>query len=204
MNIARVKTLVLIIFFFQFFILPLSTHANAASAHEINQYLNTDNYKNYLINNLELELQPQPLTPAQIAELERIAAEQAKIARLQNQANEIDGFLTSKNSPLAGYGMKIAELAESYGVPARLMVAISGVESGFCRVNFRDFNCWGWFTSQRFSSYDESLDQYFDYLANFYYARGYNTPDSIGPIYCPPTHDSWTSKVYLFMSQMNF
>lgn len=204
-KLARFKILVFAIFFFQFFIQPFETHVNAQtlSAYEINKYLNGNKDAINTAEDINIGFGKQPLTPAEIADIERVAKENQRIAQLNEKAAKINAFLSTKNSPLYGYGLKIALLEEKYGAPSSMVVAISGIESSFCTINFKPYNCWGWMTGRIFTSYDESLDAYFSYLSGYYYARGYNTPESIGPIYCVPP-DHWISKVRYFLTQIDF
>lgn len=221
----KVKFIILIVLFTQ--VLTLSTSKiGAEAASEFVPKLIADKEVHLSVNNSNIKKSPQPLTPREIEEQQRIQEQaqrkkleeenQKKIAlektyvppqgndlSLQDKAQLIDKYLASKRSPLVGYGYKMAEFEKTYGIPAHLVVAIFGTESSFCNVNFRAFNCGGWMTHQTFVSYDDFLNNYYGYLSSYYYARGRTTVESIGVVYCvPPT--SWIGHVYSFMSQMNF
>ena len=204
-KIFKVKFFVLVVLFAQIF--TLSTSKIGAQASEFIPKLTTDKKISFTNLNTNIKNLPQPLTPKEIEAIQYkealIQAQKDHDSRLENRGSAINSFLSYKGSPLSGYGKKIAQLEEQYGVPANLVIGISGAESSFCQINFKPFNCWGWMTVQRFSSYDESLDNYFSYLANYYFAHGRTNPSSIGPIYCVPPHP-WVEHVYGFMSQMNF
>ena len=197
-RLIKIKTLIVTVLFFQILLSPFIVRAsNASSDIQLTDFINSD----VAIVEAQMPVQvfayaPEPLTQAERAEIERVARENSYI-------NDMNSFLYSKNSPLAGYGSTLLKMEKKYGVPSNLVIAISGVESSFCQINFKAYNCWGWMTSDRFGSYEQSLDEYYNYLASYYFARGYDTPETIGYIYCvPPEH--WIVKVRYFLNQMNF
>lgn len=194
LKIAKVKLFILVIFISQ--ILSLGTVHASVSAQEIHRYINisTTNIVPVISKNV-VKNEPQPLTPAEIEELNRENL-------LKARAVSIDSFLISKESPLAGFGYKLIELEDKYGVPAKLVVAISGIESSFCQINFKPYNCWGWFGGNGFTSYNDALERYVYYLKSFYFDRGLTTPATIGPVYCVPPQN-WINKVTAFMNTTN-
>lgn len=60
-------------------------------------------------------------------------------------AARIDTYL--EGTELAGHGIDFAQAASDYGVDPRISPAISGVESGWGQVCFKDHNAWGWGSS---------------------------------------------------------
>jgi len=117
------------------------------------------------------------------------------------RTKRLGNFLTKYSSPLTPYAKNIVELADKYKLDWRLVVAISGVESTFCKASpYNSYNCWGWKNGKHtFSSYADALQQVSKTLRVHYYDRGLDTPETIGPIYAPPTPD-WALKVRFFMN----
>jgi hypothetical protein len=96
----------------------------------------------------------------------------------------LEKFLRGKYSYLANYAGLIVQLSDQYGVDYRLVVAISGVESGYCKVNFRPNNCWG-FGNYSWSSPDQALRGYFAAMNKGYFSKGKRAPASIASPYNP-------------------
>lgn len=119
------------------------------------------------------------------------------------RVKRIKNFLGKYNSPITPYAQSIVSLADKYQIDYRLVVAISGVESTFCKaIPYKSYNCWGWKNGNHsFQSYSDALDIVSRTLGNNYYKRGLDTPESIGPIYAPPSPD-WPGKVRFFMNLM--
>jgi hypothetical protein len=60
-------------------------------------------------------------------------------------ARSIDGYLKSKNSPMAGQGAAIMGAGASSNIDPRLLVALAGAESGFgSNVTRGANNAWNW------------------------------------------------------------
>lgn len=120
------------------------------------------------------------------------------------RVKRIKNFLAKYNSPITPYAQSIVSLADLYRIDYRLVVAISGVESTFCKsIPYKSYNCWGWKNGKYvFQSYPNALEKVSKTLGTNYYARGFDTPEAIGPIYAPPT-PSWAGKVRFFMNLMD-
>ncbi len=80
-----------------------------------------------------------------------------KIERLLN-------FLKKQKSPVATreYSAQIIDLAEANGADFRIIVAIMGVESGFCRVplkkNGNTYNCFGYLNGVKYASFTDAFN----------------------------------------------
>lgn len=124
-----------------------------------------------------------------------------KVEKLDLRAKRLTTFLSKYNSPLTVYAGEIVSLADEYHIDYRLVVAISGVESTFCKaIPYNSYNCWGWKNGKHaFRSYPDALEKVTKTLSLHYYNRGFDTPEAIGPIYAPPTPD-WAWKVRFFMN----
>ncbi len=119
-------------------------------------------------------------------------------ATYERKVDKIRKYLSSRGSPLAEYSEEFVKAADHYGIDYKLVAAISIVESGGGKHNFRSHNAWGWGKSG-FNSWTEGIWTVSKGLSK-YYAGGRTTPSTIAPSYCPPTAESWASKVSYVMS----
>lgn len=133
-------------------------------------------------------------------------------ASLKNKVNEpkkdnrvikVRDYLTNHNSALIPYAEYIVKTADEHNIPWSLVVAISGVESTFCKhIPSGSSNCWGWNNGATyFKDYKEAIYIVSKTLKNNYFDKGFNTPEKIAPIYAPPS-PSWGWKVRFFMNQI--
>lgn len=115
--------------------------------------------------------------------------------------NRLTSFLKRYNSSLSLYSKLIVEQARDYGIPWSLIVAISGVESTFCRfIPTGSSNCWGWNNgSYHFKDLSDGIKIVSRSLKINYFDKGRTTPETIAPIYAPPS-SSWSRKVRFFMN----
>ncbi len=121
----------------------------------------------------------------------------------KEQAREIDDFLEKRNSPLAGYGQKFVDEAYKNGIDYRLLVAISGRETGFadprfmckragivnnafgygsCKISFKSIDESIEVVSKKLGGNDPKLKHYHDKMTSDQILKKYN-PDSIVPGY---------------------
>lgn len=131
------------------------------------------------------------------------------IATLDGRAAALRKYLRDQGSPLTIYAELIVKEADIYKLDWRLVPAISGIESRFCRITPIDTNnCWGWRggpggTWQKFENYGVGIKVLTSRLA-----LGYGTeltPYDIEPAYCPPcaaSGHSWARSVTQFMNGM--
>jgi hypothetical protein len=110
----------------------------------------------------------------------------------------LKAYLTKRNSYLANHTDLLVQLSDQYGIDYRIVVAISGVESSYCQVNFRPYNCWGY---GRFSwgSEEEGIRGYFEQMNKGYFSQGRTTVETIAAKY-NPWPENWTTKVYKHMN----
>ena len=80
-------------------------------------------------------------------------------------ATRINNYL--EGTALEGYGQQFAQAASDYGVDPRIAPAISGVESGWGQVTFKDHNAWGW-GSQSWSDWDTAINDYVEGYSDIY------------------------------------
>lgn len=119
-------------------------------------------------------------------------------------------FLRDQKSPLEPYADVLVSQADAHGLDWRLVAAISGIESRFCRITPADTNnCWGWRGGpggdwSKFASYKEGIETLTNGLAYGYGTK--LTPYQIEPAYCPPCAESghkWALAVTIFMGDIS-
>lgn len=100
---------------------------------------------------------------------DRELSERAEVERLV-------AFLRRQGSPVASYAYakQIIDLSRANGADYRIIVAISGIESGFCRVNYKGYNCFGYLNGVRYGSYTQAFNALVPAIAR-QYARPYGT-----------------------------
>lgn len=116
------------------------------------------------------------------------------------RVEKIRTYLNKRNAPLADYAMEFVAAADEYGIDYRLVASISVIESEGGKHTFRPYNAWGWGKSG-FSSWEEGIWAVSKGLSK-YYAKGLTTPKAISYSYCPPSSQSWATKVQSVMNQI--
>ena len=93
-----------------------------------------------------------------IAEEERLAEIQRKLALRQEHVNRINNFLVRKRSPIANTSIPglIYDLSETYSTDYKVLLAIMGVESGFCAQDYY-YNCFGFINKVKYASYEAAF-----------------------------------------------
>ena len=107
-------------------------------------------------------------------------------------------YLQSRNSPLSHYAEDFVSASEEYNIDYRIVAAISIIESGGGKKNFRPYNAWGW-GKNGFSNWPEGIWAVSKGIGK-YYSKGLTTPRLISYSYCPPSSDAWASKVQAVMN----
>ncbi len=117
-------------------------------------------------------------------------------------------YLEAHKSPLAEYADYLIETANKYKIDWRLLPAIAGQESTFCRtIPEGSHNCWGWGVHSRytkkFDSWESGIETVAKGLREDYLDQGYQTPEEIMQIYCPRSiteaGGSWAEGVKYFI-----
>jgi len=117
-------------------------------------------------------------------------------------------FLESYKSPLAAYSQNMIDAADKYGLDWRLLPAIAGQESTFCRtIPAGSHNCWGWAIHKRytkkFDTWESAIETVAQGLRKDYIDQGLVTPEQIMTRYCPRSiterDGSWAEGVKYFM-----
>lgn len=129
-----------------------------------------------------------------------IATEDTRVAHLES-------YLSSFNSPLAKDAKHIVAEADRLGLDWKLIPAIAGVESTFCRqIPSGSYNCWGWGIPSgaqsgiAFQSYARGVTTVSEGLKFRYINRGAVTIEQIGRIYA--ASPVWSYKVRYFLTQI--
>lgn len=132
------------------------------------------------------------------------------ISTMDGRAAALRKYLRDQGSPLMPYAELIVKEADIYKLDWRLVPAISGIESRFCRITpVETNNCWGWRggpggTWQKFEDFGVGVKVLTSRLALGY---GTNlTPYDIEPAYCPPCAASghnWAHAVTQYMQGMS-
>jgi len=106
---------------------------------------------------------------------------------------KIRTYLEKRNSPLAEYAEEFVKAADTYGIDYRIVAAISIIESGGGKKNFKPYNAWGW-DKKGFANWTEGIWTVSASIGR-YYSKGLTTPKLISYAYCPPSANAWANKV---------
>jgi cell wall-associated NlpC family hydrolase len=99
-------------------------------------------------------------------------------------AGQIDDFLRSQGSPMAGSGTSFVAAGRETGIDPRYLVAISGAESSFGKNLFRPFNPFGW-GYETFSSWEQAIRTVAYGLQKGYLSEGRTDVYSVAAKYSP-------------------
>lgn len=116
-------------------------------------------------------------------------------------AKQLEKVLREKHSPLAKHVDTIMSAAAKYGIDPRLLVAISGTESGYGQKTFRPFNAWGMMTDKQFSSWDEGINEAARLLGKDYVGEGLTSLAKIGAKWCPDG-GTWVNMTTPFLKEL--
>jgi hypothetical protein len=121
---------------------------------------------------------------------------------------KLEAYLNSYNPVIAPLASRFISEADRVGLDWKLVVAISGVESTFCRqIPVNSANCWGWGIPTgkpdgiHFTSVSNGITIVSEGLKFNYLNKGYITLDEIGHVYA--ASPLWAYKVRNFMQQID-
>lgn len=131
----------------------------------------------------------------------------ASIEEGDGRVDSVRNFLNKYHSELADYAEIIVNTADRYKVDYKLLPAIAMQESTGCKaIPYGSHNCWGFgiygTTVTKFDSYADAIETVTKAMGEHYVKKGLDTPNSIMPIYTPPSKGSWSRGVTFFTSQM--
>lgn len=148
----------------------------------------------------EQDIEYQRNTPVE----HTILLESASISPEETLRNEriknVHEYLSKRHSPLAQYADEFVDAANHYNIDYRLVAAISIVESGGGKNNFKPYNAWGW-GKHGFENWIDGIWSVSEGLSK-YYDKGLDTPSKISRSYCPPHASAWANKVEYVMDQI--
>lgn len=120
-----------------------------------------------------------------------------------DRADRINTYLAKHNSPIAGKGQYIVDVADEYSIPWTWVTAISGTESTFCKaIPYNSYNCYGWNNGKfAFQSWEDGIEVVTRSLKYNYVDKGIDTVGEISHVYAPPS-TTWAAKVNFFISEI--
>jgi len=119
-------------------------------------------YKNYNLKNLSLPLVDansiQEANIRKVEEEKRLEAIRIQLEARQSGINRIKTYLTKQKSPVANTEISelIYDLSKANGADYRIIIAIMGVESGFCNASF-NHNCFGYLNGAKYPDYNAAF-----------------------------------------------
>jgi len=144
----------------------------------------------YSLDGLDLEYNNNVLVPPvnedeikHVNEQKAVLLEQERVANIrQDKINGLVIFLKKWGSPVAtnDYAAQIIDLSGKYGADYKVVVAIMGVESGFCRAPLKKnggttYNCFGYLNGAKYSSFTAAFNDLVPKISKQYAARyGWN------------------------------
>lgn len=162
------------------------------------------------LTNMKLrELTPKNAYQMYAALPQNVEIFQTVLAKKDARPEIIKSYL--KGSPLADYADAIVLMGDFYSINPYLVIAIGECESNNGRkIPADSFNAWGLGiptgakTGLGFSNWEEGLNTEFKFLKKLI-DRGLTTPETMGPIYAPPSAqngDSWANCVNHFLDNL--
>ena len=134
------------------------------------------------------------------------------VARKEARPLILKKYLESYKSPLAERAQFLIDTADKYGLDWRLLPAIAGQESTFCRtIPENSHNCWGWAIharyTKKFETWEGAIETVAKGLKEDYIDKGLITPEQIMTRYCPRSiterDGSWAIAINYFLWEMD-
>ena len=139
--------------------------------------LHPDVQKN--LTNTLVVLTKEDIANAQIRkeELERKRAEEERLRKERDEKiNRTLAYLSKQKSPVANKEVAaiLVDLTTANNADYRILIAIMGTESGYCRASFY-YNCFGYLNKVKYSSYKDAFKDLVPKISRQYAARyGWN------------------------------
>jgi len=118
----------------------------------------------------------------------------------------LENYLNELNSPLAPHAKTFIESADKYNLDWKLLVSISGLESGYGKHQpLNSHNGWGWGYNngsvKHFTSWDVAIEEISRGLREGYLKElDHSDPYVIGPTYA--ASPTWADRVTYFMNRL--
>gem|GEM_PF-6009996 len=122
----------------------------------------------------------------------------------EDKVKDVIDFLKYHRSPIANYHYAdmFIRLSEANGADYRVVLAISGVESGFCIAPHKKYNCFGYLNKVQYSSLDAAMRDLIPKVSR-QYARKYGTNfAALAKAYGQHNIESAVGKMSTFYSQL--
>jgi hypothetical protein len=147
-------------------------------------------------SNMDRDLERLQTIQQRWADEERERDFNARVGRVKK-------FLEQHRSPLADEADVLVRVADRFNLDYRLLPAISGKESTFCKYYRPEtFNCWGWGPHIKFDSFESAIYHIGESLSQRYDTSSVR---SIGYKYAPPTEndtEGWITTVEKFIKEI--
>lgn len=116
-------------------------------------------------------------------------AETPPTAPASEMVKLIDRYLEQHDSPMMGLGKEFWEQGRRHKVDPRLLVAISGNETGFGRLLTSRYNAFNWFYrgiwDSHYSSWSEAITSVTRGIRQYYFEEGRTSIEALGAKYGP-------------------
>ncbi len=116
------------------------------------------------------------------------------------RAIKLEKYLRSQSSSLSRTSDLIIDLSDKYKIDYKLVIAIAGLESGYCDLAYNGYNCWG-FGNFYWATPEIAVKEYFRLMKINYFNKGLNTIQKIAPVYAPISTD-YLRKYYIHYNQI--
>lgn len=148
-----------------------------------------------------------PYAIGQEKEAHKAAVLVSSVPQRDSRVIRLESYLRIKNPELAGKAAFFVEQADNFGLDWKLVAAISGVESTFCRfIPQGSYNCWGWgiptgtSSGIGFSSFEDGIAAVSEGIRTKYLNKGLLNVEDIGSVYAASPH--WSGKVRYFINDI--
>lgn len=116
------------------------------------------------------------------------------------RAIRLEKYLAKKNIAFSKTADLLIELSDKYGISYKLIVAIAGLESGYCDYAYNGYNCWG-YGRYSWKSASIAVREYYRLMNENYFSKGARTIQKIAPVYAPSSND-YLTKYYIHYNQI--
>lgn len=128
--------------------------------------------------------------------------EERKLQELKRRAHDLQLYLESQNSPMAPYSETIITSAERCGADYKLLTAIAMNESGGGRIPYKKYNPYGYLNGIQYAGWEEAISDITCKIATHYFAKGYNTPETLAGPYGAHNKEEWINNIYYYLNQI--
>lgn len=128
-----------------------------------------------------------------------------QIAQFQRKVASLNAFLKKQGSPIAytKHAEQIIRLSDAENVDYKIVVAIMGVESGFCAANYRTYNCFGYINRVTYPNYETAFNNLVPKIAK-QYVKVYGTNFSaLAKAYGMVNFQAGTAKLTKYYTQQS-